>query len=162
MNTSSAIHRHHSGRTPREAARRRWNSLFRLSSYHRHDERDVYMHMPKSQEEGKVVISHPLGKQFVSRLKAVDDTVVPHDLPDRDELEKLTQVNDFIVAAFAFHTVVLLPAWWLLAFRVEDQSGLVVTRVSWCRVIQKLAVHASLPAADLVHAVAWTRTTSDS
>lgn len=39
-----------------------------------------------------MVISHPLGRDFVSRLKAVDDTVVPHDLPERDELERLVQV----------------------------------------------------------------------
>lgn len=40
-----------------------------------------------------MVISHPLGRDFVSRLKAVDDTVVPHDLPERDELERLAQVG---------------------------------------------------------------------
>lgn len=47
----------------------------------------------KSQERGKVVVSHPLGRDFVSRLKAVDDTVVPHDLPERHELERLVQVG---------------------------------------------------------------------
>ncbi|CAN0546976.1 unnamed protein product, partial [Ectocarpus sp. 12 AP-2014] len=41
------------------------------------------------EEGGKVVISHPLGRDFVSRLKAVDDTVVPHELPERDALERL-------------------------------------------------------------------------
>lgn len=52
-----------------------------------------------SQEPGKVVISHPLGRDFVSQLKAVDDTVVPHDLPERDELERLVQVGQ---GGFAF------------------------------------------------------------
>ena len=40
-----------------------------------------------------MVISHPLGRNFVSRLKAVDATVVPHDLPERDELDRLVQVR---------------------------------------------------------------------
>lgn len=39
------------------------------------------------------MISHPLGREFVSRLKAVDDTVVPHELPERDALERLVQVG---------------------------------------------------------------------
>eukprot|EP00903_Cladosiphon_okamuranus_P010623 g10046.t1 len=52
------------------------------------------------EERGKVVISHPLGRDFVSRLKAVDDTVVPHDLPERDELERLVQFQPFVVESF--------------------------------------------------------------
>lgn len=39
------------------------------------------------------MISHPLGREFVSRLRAVDDTVVPHELPERDALERLVQVG---------------------------------------------------------------------
>lgn len=49
--------------------------------------------LPESQERGKVVISHPLGREFVSRLRAVDDTVVPHELPELDALESLVQVG---------------------------------------------------------------------
>lgn len=49
-----------------------------------------------------MVISHPLGRDFVSRLKAVDDTVVPHDLPERDELERLVQVGRTGSAFFRF------------------------------------------------------------
>lgn len=39
------------------------------------------------------MISHPLGREFVSRLKAADETIVPHDLPERDTLEKMVQVG---------------------------------------------------------------------
>ncbi|CAM9333128.1 unnamed protein product [Pylaiella littoralis] len=52
------------------------------------------------EEGGKAVISHPLGRDFVSRLKAVDGTVVPHDLPERDELERLVQFLPFVVESF--------------------------------------------------------------
>ncbi|CAN0440387.1 unnamed protein product, partial [Ectocarpus sp. 8 AP-2014] len=52
------------------------------------------------QEGGKVVISHPLGRDFVSRLKAVDDTVVPHELPERDALERLVQFLPLVIDSF--------------------------------------------------------------
>eukprot|EP00752_Nemacystus_decipiens_P002591 g2424.t1 len=52
------------------------------------------------EERGKVVISHPLGRDFVSRLKAVDDTVVPHDLPEMDELERLVRFQPFVIESF--------------------------------------------------------------
>ncbi|CAM9512898.1 unnamed protein product [Ectocarpus sp. 4 AP-2014] len=52
------------------------------------------------EEGGKVVISHPLGRDFVSRLKAVDDTVVPHELPERDALESLVQFLPLVIDSF--------------------------------------------------------------
>ncbi|CAM9918212.1 unnamed protein product [Ectocarpus sp. 12 AP-2014] len=52
------------------------------------------------EEGGKVVISHPLGRDFVSRLKAVDDTVVPHELPERDALERLVQFLPLVIDSF--------------------------------------------------------------
>eukprot|EP00904_Undaria_pinnatifida_P011376 jgi/Undpi1/7369/HiC_scaffold_22.g09842.m1 len=52
------------------------------------------------EEGGKVVISHPLGREFVSRLKAADETIVPHDLPERDTLEKMVQFLPFVVDSF--------------------------------------------------------------
>lgn len=47
------------------------------------------------------MISHPLGRDFVSRLKAVDDTVVRHELPERDALERLVQVGEFYCYAYS-------------------------------------------------------------
>lgn len=69
----------------------------------------------KVQEGGKAVISHPLGRDFVSRLKAVDGTVVPHDLPERDELERLVQVGGRIcLSVCRLSSVVCLSVFYLM------------------------------------------------
>lgn len=38
------------------------------------------------------MVSHPLGRDFVARLKALDDTVVPYELPDEGGLLDLIKV----------------------------------------------------------------------
>ncbi|CAN0448763.1 unnamed protein product, partial [Discosporangium mesarthrocarpum] len=57
---------------------------------------------------GKVVISHPLGRKFVSALKAEDSSVVPHDLCDRAGLEDLVQFLPLQVESFMSEEVFYL------------------------------------------------------
>ena len=49
---------------------------------------------------GRVIISHPLGRAFVAALRDQDPTIVPHDLPTREALERMIQFLPLEIADF--------------------------------------------------------------
>ena len=42
-------------------------------------------------QNGKVIISHPLGRKFVSQLQEKSPSIVPYSLPTREEIERLVR-----------------------------------------------------------------------
>ncbi len=52
-------------------------------------------------ERGRLVISHPLGREFVHRLHIQNPELVPHELPGEQELREMAAEAGLVVIHFA-------------------------------------------------------------